>query len=305
MMKQGIGMAIVALAAMTFHGLAHAQKTLGEVRADFESSIRFAMPSDPAPEPPAGVLSLVKYPSAPGDMTAYLSPDPQDGKQHPAIIWITGGDCNAIGDVWKRAPADNDQTASSYREAGIIMMYPSLRGANGNPGQHEAFYGEVDDVLAAYRYLARQPYVDPKRIYLGGHSTGGTLALLTAETENPFRAVFSFGPVASIVQYGPSLFPINLSAHSRSETLVRSPIYWTASITNSVFVIEGAGPDGNVDVLRLIKKHNQSPSLQFIEVRDKDHFSVLKPANDIIAGKIVQDTDLSKPFSLSEQDFQP
>jgi dipeptidyl aminopeptidase/acylaminoacyl peptidase len=61
------------------------------------------------------------------------------------------------------------------------MMFPSLRGGNDNPGRHGGFYGEVDDVLAAHDYLSRQPYVDPKRIYPGGHSTGGTLALLTAE----------------------------------------------------------------------------------------------------------------------------
>ena len=35
---------------------------------------------------------------------------------------------------------------------------------------------------ANHYFLAKQDYVDPKRIYLGGHSTGGTLALLTAET---------------------------------------------------------------------------------------------------------------------------
>ena len=29
-------------------------------------------------------------------MTAYLSPNPKDGKKHPAIVWTTGGDCNSI-----------------------------------------------------------------------------------------------------------------------------------------------------------------------------------------------------------------
>ena len=38
------------------------------------------------------------------------------------------------------------------------------------------------------RFLAAQPYVDPARIYLGGHSTGGTLALLVAECSETFRA---------------------------------------------------------------------------------------------------------------------
>jgi dipeptidyl aminopeptidase/acylaminoacyl peptidase len=43
-------------------------------------------------------------------------------------------------------------------------MTPTLRGENGNPGNFECFYGEVDDVIAAGRYLATLPYVDPKHI---------------------------------------------------------------------------------------------------------------------------------------------
>jgi hypothetical protein len=70
----------------------------------------------------------VKYESPVGKLSAYLTPDPKDGKMHPAIIWITGGDCNTIDEVWRDMPADNDQTASVYRKAGIVMMYPSLRG---------------------------------------------------------------------------------------------------------------------------------------------------------------------------------
>ena len=73
---------------------------------------------------------------------------------------------------------------AAYRRAGIVMMYPSLRGGNDNPGRREGFLGEVDDILAAAEYLARESYVDPGRIYLGGHSTGGTLAMLAAEMPN-------------------------------------------------------------------------------------------------------------------------
>jgi dienelactone hydrolase len=53
-----------------------------------------------------------------------------------------------------------------------------LRGGNDNPGTKEAFLGEVDDILAAALYLARQESVDSNGIFLGGHGTGGTLVLL-------------------------------------------------------------------------------------------------------------------------------
>jgi len=128
-------------------------------------------------------------------MAAYVSPAPGDGKRHPAIIWLIGGFSNGIGDTpWAPATPDNDQSASAYRESGIIMMYPSRRGGNMNPGYHESFYGEVNDIIAARQYLEKLDYVDPKRIYLGGHSTGGTLALLVAESDAGFRAIFCVRP---------------------------------------------------------------------------------------------------------------
>src|SRR5262245_60037583 len=124
----------------------------------------------PTPEPPANLFRLVRYDAAPGNMAAYLSPDPKDGQRHPAIVWITGGDCNSIDDgCWKEGPPQNDQSAYAFRKAGIVMMFPSLRGGNDNPGSKEGFLGEVDDVIAAADYLAKRPFVDPSRIYLGGH----------------------------------------------------------------------------------------------------------------------------------------
>jgi dipeptidyl aminopeptidase/acylaminoacyl peptidase len=64
-----------------------------------------------------------------------------------------------------------------------------LRGGNDNPGRREGFLGEVDDVLAAADHLSKLPHIDPTQIYLGGHSTGGTLALLVAECSNTSIAI--------------------------------------------------------------------------------------------------------------------
>ena len=36
--------------------------------------------------------------AAAGMLAAYLTPNPGDGQKHPAIVWITGGDCHSIGD---------------------------------------------------------------------------------------------------------------------------------------------------------------------------------------------------------------
>ena len=142
--------------------------------------------NEPVPVPPARLFRLVHYASPIGNLAAYVSQPPASGTKHPAMIWIFGGFGNGIGETaWEAASPANDQSARAFREAGIVTMYPSLRGGNNNPGYPEGFYGEVDDVLAAADYLARQPFVDPRRLYLGGHSTGGTLALLVAALDRP------------------------------------------------------------------------------------------------------------------------
>jgi hypothetical protein len=83
---------------------------------------------DPVPDPPPGVFRKVLHDSQGGKQAAYLSVVPDDGQKRPAIIWITGGDCNSIGDVWSPAPPDDDQTASVYRKSGIVMIVPRAPG---------------------------------------------------------------------------------------------------------------------------------------------------------------------------------
>jgi len=279
-----------------------ANTTLNEARATFKTELLRTGNADyPVEAPPSNVFLLVTYQSSIGDLPAYLSPDPGDGKKHPAIVWITGGDCNTIGDVWSESSPDNDQTARSYRDAGIIMMFPSLRGGNMNPGSPEGFLGEVDDLLATADYLDTVPYVDTQRIYLGGHSTGGTLALLVAESSDRFRAIFAFGSVDKIRGYGPDLLPFNRS--SKEECRVRDPVYWLSSITSPVFVIEGKNNPGNLDCLMTMAQVSKNPLIHFYPVRGADHFSVLAPVNQLIAQKIFADTNPSNTLSITKEEL--
>ena len=223
-----------------------------------------------------------------GKLAAYLTPDPGDGKKHPAIVWITGGDCNSIGELWEEAPRDNDQTAAAYRKAGIIMMFPSLRGGNDNPGRREGFLGEVDDVLAAADYLARQDYVDPTRIYLGGHSTGGTLVMLVAESTDRFRAVFSFGPVDDVSGYGPRVPPVRRVRRRRRSSCVRPA---AGSTRSAARCSSSRGPIGRATSARCGRWPGAStnPLIRFLPVTGVNHFSILAPANELIAAKILAD----------------
>lgn len=285
--------------------MAHSEtSSLARARSTFKTQISFSGQEPGAPTPPASIFRKITYPAPVGPLAAYLTLDPKDASRQPAMIWITGGDCNSIGDVWSANPRNNDQTAAAYRRMGIVMMFPSLRGGNDNPGRHEGFYGEVDDVLAAYDYLSRLPYVDPNRIYLGGHSTGGTLVLLTAETRNPFRAVFAFGPVGDVGVYGRSVLPIDFNQRDSRERTLRSPGYWLPSARGQVFVIEGTGTPGNISSLEAMRKMSQNPALNFMAIAGATHFSALAASNEVIARKILNDLPSHRQFEMTQTELQ-
>jgi dipeptidyl aminopeptidase/acylaminoacyl peptidase len=278
-----------------------AKASLKQARAGFKTKlVPGNAEKEPVDVPPPGLFQIVKYDSPAGKLAAYLTPDPKDSKKHPAIIWITGGDCNSIGNVWKKESVENDQSASAYRETGIVMMFPSLRGGNENPGAKEGFLGEVDDVIAAAEYLSKQPYVDPQRIYLGGHSTGGTLVLLVAAATDKFRAAFSFGPVDNVAGYSPEFLPFN--TFDPREIDLRSPGKWLHSIQIPVFVFEGTNK-GNLLPLINMTRDSNNPMLHFYPVKGASHFSILFPTNRLIAGKILRDSGLTVNLAFTEEEL--
>ena len=180
------------------------------------------------------------------------------------------------------------------------MLYPSLRGGNQNPGYKEYFFGEVDDVLAAAHYLAQQPFIDPQRIYLGGHSTGGTLALLAAECSDRFRAVFSFGPVDDVRGYGLKRLPYDVSLARESEL---RPPYCGHSRSEARFSsFEGA--KGNFDSLQALAcAARGNANVHCYGVQGADHFSLLAPATGLIARKILTDTGPTCNLSFTEREL--
>ncbi len=277
--------------------------SLADARKGFTTKLAKQQKSgEPVDEPPAKLFRKVQYDAPVGKCAAYLTPDPKDGKKHPAIVWITGGDCNTIDKgAWAAGRPDNDQSARQYRDAGIVMMFPSLRGGNQNPGVKENFYGEVDDVLAAAGYLAKQEYVDPNRIYLGGHSTGGTLVMLVAEVPNKFRAVFSFGPVNTITNYG-GQFTEAVNTDDPREVELRNPGKWLHSVQCPTFVFEG-DQRGNLSSLQAMAESSTNPKAKFYPVKRAGHFSILAPVNKLIAQKILTDTGAETNLSFTEAEL--
>ncbi len=253
----------------------------------------------PVREPANQAFSLVQYPAFGGSMAAYISKTATTpGQQRlPAVVWLVGGFGNSIDPAMLQpGEADNDQSASAFHQPGIIVMYPSLRGGNQNPGHKEGLYGEVDDVIAAIAWLKAQPGVDAKRIYLGGHSTGGTLALLTAEVCPDLRAVFSFGPTARVEDYGQENLPYDIT--DEKENKIRAPALYLGAISAPTFIFEGE--EGNHDALALMKRLNRNSLVQFYTLKNQDHFSGLRPVSLVLAKAILKDNKEKPNLQLSE-----
>lgn len=256
--------------------------------------------NDPIPDPPEGFFDLVHYPSKVGDLAAYVSSDPGDGKKHPLIIWVVGGWGNGIDDFpWCYPAWDDDQTGSAFWQAGVLTMYPSFRGGNGNPGNYEALFGEVDDIVSACEYAASLPYVDPDRIYLGGHSTGATRALLAAEYTDKFRAVFGFGAVDKIEYHNNSQFTFDTD--NEEEYRMRSPVYWLDCVKTPTFLIEGSG--GNAMNLKNIERTSENDNIHCYIMEGQDHWTVLAPLTRVLAQKILADTGAVCNIAVTQEEL--
>jgi dipeptidyl aminopeptidase/acylaminoacyl peptidase len=196
-----------------------------KARAHFHTRLLRVGPSPQSYKPlsiPAGVDEIV-YASAPFALKAWLYRPASARGRLPAVLFLHGGHAFDMGD-W--------ETAQPYRDAGFVVMAPMFRGENGQAGNFSMYYDEVDDVLAAAEYLHRLPGVDPHRIFIAGHSVGGTMTMLAALTSKGFRAAAALSGSPDQKLY------VNLAPgakerapfdyHDERELIMRSPLAFAA-----------------------------------------------------------------------------
>lgn len=214
-------------------GLELRREDYAAARKDFRTKLVRRGPSPQQGEPlraPPGA-EVVEFPSGDLKLHAFVTTDPKDDKKRSAVLFLHGG--FAFG-------ADDWEMAGPYRDAGYVTMVPILRGENGQPGAYTMFYDEVDDVLAAGDALAALPYVDADRLFVAGHSAGGTLTLLAAMATRRFRAAASFSGSPDQVAFGrshPGLVPFDPG--DVRESRLRSPIAYADSFKCPVRLLYG------------------------------------------------------------------
>ena len=113
------------------------------------------------------------------ELAAWVSRYKRERTARPAVLFLHGGNAMGVGHWNLMGP---------YIDAGFVVLMPSVRGENGQAGNFSGFYDEVDDVLSAADRLAHLPGVDANRLFIAGHSIGGTLTMLASMSTHKFRA---------------------------------------------------------------------------------------------------------------------
>ncbi|QTA90900.1 alpha/beta hydrolase family protein [Desulfonema magnum] len=250
-------------------------------------------------------VRTIKYTSGNNKLSAYLYIPPEtDKKKLPAIVWAHGGFGGIGPSLFEEQSPSNDQSVMQFVDAGMVVMTPSWRGENDNPGKFELFYGEVNDLLSAAGYLKTIDIVDQSRIYLGGHSTGGTLALLVAVAPNNLRAIFSFGgapDILSVVSNGEGYGNTPFNYKNKKESYLRSAINYVSDIKTKTFYFEGLSSYAGYALKMNELASNYGVPFKAYIFPNGDHFNILYPLKRLIVKKIEEDkgekTNISFDFN--------
>ena len=122
---------------------------------------------------------------------------------------------------------------------------------------------------------------------LGGHSTGGTLALLTADERlRASRRAFAFGAVSRIDRY-PLFTRPRPACPDSPESRLRSPIHWLEwTDDHPPGSIEGAESPGNREQLDGCVQHTRNPVVHCIRGAGVRSLQRARPRIRVIAARL-------------------
>ena len=245
----------------------------------------------------------VHYDSDVGPLLAYRTVDPGSVQRRPAVVWIEGGFGGPSATVWTEGPPENDQSAVDFQRAGIAVVAPSFRGEVDNPGEHEMFWGETADLLAAIEYTRSLPWVDPERVYLMGHSTGATHALLAGVAGAKVRAIVAIAgradlsAVAADGGYGVEPFALDDAEQLR----LRSAYPWVSYLESPTLYVAGED-DYYADAAGMADRSDGRMTMTVVE--GGDHFNVLDPTRAVLIPQILQDDGPASTLALTAESIR-
>lgn len=180
----------------------------------------------------------------------------------PVLLYLHGGWALGAQDVLD---------CQQFTDAGFAVVAPAYRGENGNPGHHEMWYGELDDALAALRWIRKQPNLDGERVVVFGHSAGGALSgLMTLVPGVKVKALGSAGGFYSEEAFEAWGAPFELTP---LEVQLRVPYRWVSEFRYPHLACVGTGDLYPATVTRSIRGKSKYLHARFVE---GDHFTSLQ-----------------------------
>jgi dipeptidyl aminopeptidase/acylaminoacyl peptidase len=175
-----------------------------------------------------------------------------------------------------------------YVQAGMAVVGYEIDGpvdesdpkslATGVAAFHKAQAGIANARKAIDLALAQIPDIDPKQLYVAGHSSAGTLALQVAAHEPRIKGCIAYAPCVKVPEWigGPMLTTLNFTSPGFKDFITKvSPDRQTASLRCPLFLFH-ADDDSKVTKEELqnyanaLKKTNAN--VVFLEVPTGDHY---------------------------------
>ena len=240
-------------------------------------------PGSDAPAP----AKRVTYRSGELELAGWLAMPTKKRGPAPVLVYFHGGLALTPKELARCKP---------YLKAGFAVFTPTLRGRNGNPGNFELIFGEVDDARAAIQWISEQPEIDKSRIYAFGHSMGGgTVAMLTLYPDVPVRLTASAGGIYSTDTFtswagdDDSKDLIRFDTKDKEEVELRVLLPHAAEMKHDHIAYMGTEETTTNKNALALQEQAKGAKVEVVQLKG-DHFTALDPALAKFLARIRKDT---------------
>lgn len=170
--------------------------------------------------------------------------------------------------------------ANRFHRLGFSVLLPDYRGYGRSEGSFPTEASVYQDAAVAWDYLVQERKIQPRQIFLYGHSLGGAVAIDLA-VKHPDAAGLivesSFTSIRDLVDYQAiyRIFPINLILHQRFDSIRK-----VRSLALPVLFIHGTA-DLRVPAIMSQQLYEAAPEpKQLILIPDAGHNNTAETAGD-------------------------
>lgn len=178
------------------------------------------------------IVKADTYRSGSLELKVWYARRPFAPKPGPVLVFFHGGSALNLG--------TGLQICTPFIQKNFTVVFPTLRGENGNKGTHELACGEVDDALAAVKWAAGRPFASRSEVYALGYNLGGlTCSLLSLFPNAPLKSSASveglYGPRAIMALGKQMPFDVRI----KQEVMLRSLVPHRAQMRHDHYAYVG------------------------------------------------------------------